>query len=259
MSQFKIGIFLDGLKVPVYQAMEKAAAMGVDGFQVFCIQGPLHPDNFSSPHRKEFSKRCRDLGLVNSAFCGDIGGFMIEDDSELDRRIAETIKMIELCADMQVGILTSHFGGVHGKPQTMIEGCKRALRQIGQRCTTLGVTFASETGSEKADQMAAFLDDLAQPGIGVNYDPANLVMKGWDHLEGVKALAKYIVHTHAKDGLFGEPKEVPLGTGSVDFQQWISNLNAIGFYGFLTVEREVGDNPAKDIQTALDYLKQLRS
>jgi len=52
-------------------------------------------------------------------------------------------------------------------------------------------------------------------------------------------------------------KEVPLGTGGVDFPAYLKALDDIGFKGFLTIEREVGDNPVADIQTAVNFLNGL--
>ena len=52
-------------------------------------------------------------------------------------------------------------------------------------------------------------------------------------------------------------EEVPLGTGSVDFPNYLKALDEIGFKGFLTIEREVGENPEKDIKTAYDFLKEV--
>ena len=50
-------------------------------------------------------------------------------------------------------------------------------------------------------------------------------------------------------------KEVPLGTGSVDYPKYVAALHEIGYRGFLTIEREVGDNPIADITTAVNFLK----
>jgi len=90
------------------------------------------------------------------------------------------------------------------------------------------------------------------------------------------------VHTHAKDGIrlaesdpnyiyqcFAEGvpenfhmdqyfKEVPLGQGSVDFEAYIKALKEIGYKGYLTIEREVGENPVKDIKDAVRFLQRLR-
>jgi sugar phosphate isomerase/epimerase len=51
--------------------------------------------------------------------------------------------------------------------------------------------------------------------------------------------------------------EKPLGQGNVDFAAYMKALSQIGYEGFLTVEREVGKNPERDIQDAVNYLKKL--
>jgi sugar phosphate isomerase/epimerase len=47
---------------------------------------------------------------------------------------------------------------------------------------------------------------------------------------------------------------VPLGNGSVDFPAYLRMLDTIGYHGFLTIEREVGENPEQDIRTAVTFL-----
>ena len=102
-----------------------------------------------------------------------------------------------------------------------------------------------------------------------------------DAVHAVHTLKDYIVHTHAKDGIQLRKcnpevvyhvvpmpedlakdserafEEVPLGTGSVDFPKYLAALDEIGFRGFLTIEREVGANPAADIKTAYTFLKKI--
>ena len=52
-----------------------------------------------------------------------------------------------------------------------------------------------------------------------------------------------------------ERLELPLGTGDVDFDVYLPALAATGFDGFLTIEREVGETPEKDIRHAVEFLK----
>jgi len=108
-------------------------------------------------------------------------------------------------------------------------------------------------------------------------DPANFIMvTGDDPVQAVYTLKDYIVHTHAKDGrklrdidpevLYGlaesdmlnDPSfiELPLGQGDVDFKKYLAALHEIGYQGYLTIEREVGDNPEKDIEAAVTFLKE---
>ena len=107
--------------------------------------------------------------------------------------------------------------------------------------------------------MKRFLDKIPGKAIAVHYDPANFVMGGFDQIGGVEILKDYIVHTHAKDGIRvdGKAREVPLGEGDVNFPEYLARLDAIGYQGFLTIEREVGDDPVKDIESAVLFLRQM--
>ena len=143
---------------------------------------------------------------------------------------------------------------------------------------TLQAHFAIETGPEKAATLKGFLDGLRSTGVAVNLDPANFVMvTGDDPVQAVYTLKDYIVHTHAKDGRrlhYVEPEvlygmvesemlqdasfiELPLGQGDVDFPNYLKALHDIGFQGFLTIEREVGDDPEADIGLAVRFLQDL--
>lgn len=48
---------------------------------------------------------------------------------------------------------------------------------------------------------------------------------------------------------------MPLGEGSVKWGEYLAALDDIGYKGFLTIEREVGDDPEKDIGNAVNFLK----
>ena len=158
----------------------------------------------------------------------------------------------------------------------MLEAC----RSLAEYADSVGARFAVETGPEKSEVLRDFLISLDSKGVSVNLDPANLVMvSGDDPVTAVHNLKDYIVHTHAKDGIMlkatnpeyiynvepmpeelrgvGFYREVPLGTGSVDFPKYIEALYEVGYRGFLTIEREVGQNPAEDITTAVDFLKNI--
>ena len=155
-----------------------------------------------------------------------------------------------------------------------------ACRQIGNYAFEKGVTFAIETGPEVAIHLKNFLVHADSKGLGVNMDPANLVMvTGDDPVQAVYTLRDYIVHTHAKDGIklkdcnplevynsFAEGgveglnigelfNEVPLGDGNVDFDKYIAALRDIGYSGYLTIEREVGADPVADITKAVTFLQ----
>lgn len=155
--------------------------------------------------------------------------------------------------------MTTHIGHLTLEDSPFMEAVRKNARALAEYADSMGSYFAAETGTEKAPVLKAFLDSLGAKGLRVNYDPANLVMvAGDDPVAGVYTLKDYIVHTHAKDGVKTETGflEVPLGTGGVDWDKYIAALNDIGYAGYLTVEREVGDDPAADIVMAVDFLRE---
>ena len=102
------------------------------------------------------------------------------------------------------------------------------------------------------------------------------MVTGDDPAKAVHNLKDYIVHTHAKDGrqnYYVDPEiiygmveshivthncfeELPLGDGSVNWDEYLKALDDIGYNGFLTIEREVGDDPERDIKKAISFLKE---
>ena len=52
-------------------------------------------------------------------------------------------------------------------------------------------------------------------------------------------------------------EELPLGDGDVDWLNYIKALKEIGYDGFLTIERETGNDPYKDIKLAVDFINKL--
>ncbi len=277
MKKFPIGVIIDSFRTDIPTAVKKAADCGAQGIQVYATRGEMAPDNLVGAKRKEFLDLVKSNGLVVSALCGDLGGggFIHKD---LNReRVDYSKRILDLAKELETDVVTTHIGVVpedpnHDRYKIMQEACY----ELAEYADSINAHFAVETGPETSLVLKGFLDSLNSTGVGVNLDPANLVMvTGDDPAKAVHNLKKYIVHTHAKDGkqiFFRDPEivygikkdvivtdesfiEVPLGEGSVNWKEYLQALEDIGFNGFLTIEREVGDNPEKDIRKAVDFLK----
>ena len=255
MKQRKIGVMIESFRLGVKDGIKKAAELGVDGFQIYCTGGEMAPENMNAQARRDFKKFVADQGLVISALCGDYGtGFL--DAAKNPQAVKRTKACMELAADLGTVVLTSHIGRLPPDEQDpQWQAGKAAISELSRHGDKLGVAFASETGPESADHLLRFLKQVPGKSAKVNYDPANLCMFGFDPLGGVDILKDYIAHTHAKDGMRGELKEMPLGQGQVDFPQYIARMDGIGYRGFYTIEREVGDDPVKDIAQAVEFLR----
>ena len=279
MKKFPIGIIINSFRTDIPTSVRKAAECGAQGIQVYSTHGEMAPENLSPEKRREFLKLVKDNGLIISALCGDLGGggFIHKDLNK--ERVEKSKRILDLAKDLETDIVTTHIGVVpsdpnHDRYKIMQEAC----HELAEYADSINAHFAVETGPETSAVLKGFLDSLNSTGVGVNLDPANLVMvTGDDPVGAVHNLKKYIVHTHAKDGkqifyrdpeiVYGIKKdvivtddsflEVPLGEGSVDFPKYLAALEEIGNNGFLTIEREVGDDPAKDIRAAVDFLNGL--
>ena len=279
MYQFPIGVILESFRLDRSAAIRQAAAMGANGIQMYATYGENSADNLNAQARRDLLREVKDNGLVFSALCGDLGhGF---GDADLNPKLIEqSKKIIDLALDLETNVVTTHIGVVpsdpnHDRYKIMQEACSA----LAAYADSVNAHFAIETGPETSLVLKNFLDSLNSTGVAVNLDPANLRMvTGDDPVQAVYNLQRYIVHTHAKDGnklKDGNPEfiygvthpipeevkhtryfeEVPLGTGSVDFPAYLKALEDIGYRGFLTIEREAGENPAADIKTAYDFLK----
>lgn len=277
MYNFPIGIMMDSLRTDNRTAIEAAAKMGAKGLQMYATKGENSPENLTGEKRRELLDMVKSNGLCFSALCGDLGeGFWRKErNSQL---IEKSKRILELACELETNIVTTHIGVIpEDKSCDRYKIMQEACCELSRYADSLDAHFAIETGPEIAKTLKEFLDSLNSTGVAVNLDPANFVMvTGDDPVQAVYTLKNYIVHTHAKDGrrLFEKSPEViygvveeselvndcsfeelPLGLGDVDFDNYLKALDEIGYRGFLTIEREVGENPKGDIETAIAFLK----
>lgn len=275
----RIGVITDCFKTSHLAAIKKAGELGLSGVQIYATGGDFTPD-MSEEKKQEYREALAAAGLEVSALCADMGGYGFEIAEDNPARVAATCRIIDLAAEFGAHVITTHIGVIPAdKEDPRYRVMLEALTEVGRYAKAHGVTAAIETGPETAATLLAFLRDT-DGGVGVNLDPANFTMvTGQDAVEAVRMLGEYIVHTHAKDGVMIEKqdpgavyhafaeggidalnvmsgfREVPLGEGQVDFPAYIAALREIGYDGYLTIEREAGDDPAADIILAADFLK----
>jgi L-ribulose-5-phosphate 3-epimerase len=264
----KIGAMTTSFRKSFEEALRASAALGVDGVQIWATNityydpdhpvGELDPELTTEEDKKKLKQTLKRLNLEISALCGDLGRGFVKPD-HIAEDVAWTKRMMDLAKSLGVKVLTSHIGRIpDDRKDPGYRTAAEALEEIGAHGDRVGVLFASETGPESGAALAEFLRELKTNSIKVNYDPANMVMRGFDPVQGVYDLKDFIVHTHAKDGRGPGPNrgEVPLGEGDVPWPRYLSALKEIGYEGYLTIEREVGENPAADIETAAAFLRE---
>jgi len=255
----KKGVILEGFKTDYDEAIRIAASLGIEGIQFY--------GNYYTPEKTT---------LPVSAVCAEIDGDSFESYNK--ERIDKTKEIMLLAKRLGCNIVTTHIGVVNLDNKDM----KRAIEEIGKFGETIGVSLAIETGPEKCTTLKQFIESLDTKNVGVNFDAANLVMvTDDDPVKGVYTLKDHILHVHIKDGIMlkkTEPKviydffaaggigdlnleeyfkEMPLGEGNVDLPAVVEALYDIGYDGYLTIERETGDDPISDIKKAVSFLENL--
>jgi L-ribulose-5-phosphate 3-epimerase len=282
----KIGVIADAFKLDLHRNLRKAREVGADGVQIWATEGPMDPDHLSSEQRRELKSFIQELGLEVSALCADYGGHGFRKEADNHWKIEKSKKVMTLALELGSPIVTTHIGVIPeqpGDPEYAI--MQRACNELASFASDMGGYFAIETGPEPAERLKVFLDSLDNRGVAVNFDPANMVMvTGGDPVQGVHTLRDYIVHTHVKDGIrtaevdpydvYGDLsheqiaafedgsigfREVALGEGTVDFPAYFAALQAIGYTGYLTIEREVGSQPEQDIRQAVEFIHRFKA
>lgn len=287
VQPWKVGVIVDSFRVGVREGLVKARSLGADGVQIYAVSGEMDPANLTAAARKDWKNYIASQGLAITALVGDLGGHGFQDRAANAAKIEKSKRILDLAVELGTNIVTTHIGIVpEDRNGPIYAAMHEACEELSQYATSMGAYFAIETGPETAAHLKSFLDGLGSKGVSVNFDPANMVMvTGDDPVQGVYTLRDYIVHTHAKDGvrlrevdpriIYGslgfDPmsheklaeqasggdafREVPLGEGSVDWDLYLAALRDIGYSGYLTIEREVGEDPAADIAAAVKFLR----
>lgn len=162
-----------------------------------------------------------------------------------------------------VTLVTFHAGFIPHEEGAQRDELFARLREISRMFAGHGARIAFETGQESADTLAHALDHLGDDTIGVNFDPANMILYGMgDPVAALRALAPYVSQVHVKDAVPTEVpgtwgREVVAGTGAVDWKAFLSEVRRLPRVVELVIEREAGPTREADIRAAAKLIRDL--
>jgi L-ribulose-5-phosphate 3-epimerase len=238
--QVLMGSFEPELAAPLRSALDR---YGIEATSLVVVgAGPEQYDFYNGPST---------IGFVASKY--------------RQARIAQLKQASDFARKAGIPAVQRHCGFIPENPNDPnYEESIRAIREAAACCRENGQRFRAETGQETPITLVRAIRDIGLDNMGVNLDPANLLMYGKANpVDALEILGPYIEGVHAKDGLYPtDPKrlgrEVPIGQGKVDFPRLIGGLKKIGYRGAITIEREIsGPKQIEDVLAAKQYLEKL--
>jgi L-ribulose-5-phosphate 3-epimerase len=260
MSRYKLGVRLESLGLPLRKGLMEAASLAVAGVELDAA-GALLPDALTETGRREIRNLLRSHNLeLTALFCPLRRGLDAVEDQQ--PRLEKIRKVMTLSVELGSGLTIVQAGQVPDeKDAERLRVFRESLTELSGHGDRIGGRLALETGLESGATLAAHLKSYDTGCLAANLDPANLLLHGFDVYAAVHDLTGKIAQVHAKDGRRARAslaaREVALGTGDIDWLRFLESLQEIEYRGWLTVERETGDNRAADVASGVAFLRRL--
>src|SRR6056297_911982 len=182
-------------------------------------------------------------------------------------RLAEMKQIADFAGLMDCPVVALHLGFVpHEVDHPQMPGIIEVTRDLCDYCAAKGQSVHLETGQETAEGLLQFLAATDRSNLHVNFDPANMILYGTgEPIPALRQLGPHIRSVHCKDATWSDQPgktwgcEVPLGEGAVDMAAYLKTLDEIGYTGPLTIEREIPQEPDRQIAEIGAAVKLLRA
>lgn len=186
------------------------------------------------------------------------GGIVPDDKWESNKRLVTAAA--KLSQELGSPYLTLHAGFLDESDPIAYAKYVARVTWMRDECAKYNTPLLLESGQETAEDLAKFMS--AVPGVGINFDPANMILYGkGEPIAAVRTLIPWIRQIHVKDavqtavpGTWGD--EVAWGEGQVGGKAFLATLEALGYKGNFVIEREAGSDRAGDIAKAASELKE---
>jgi sugar phosphate isomerase/epimerase len=277
VDKWPLGVFASidaGLGVK----LEIAHELGVPTIQLHAPQKMTR----TKEHAERFIERLEQLGIRITVVFGGFEGESYADIPTVSHtvglvppatralRFQEMREISDFARLLGVGAVALHLGFVpHDAADPLYGQVVDVTRELCDHCRANDQNLHLETGQEGADTLLRFLDTVSRDNLFVNFDPANMILYGTgDPIEALQKVGRYVRSVHCKDAKWAARPgkewgaEAPLGEGDVGIESFLSTLNAIGYTGPLTIEREIPQEPSRqkeEIGRGIRLLNELKA
>ncbi len=269
----KLGVIVHHSDKNIEEKIKKVHDMGLYNCQLSSGSDNLRTDEQAEKIKAWCSEYNVEISAVIAGWSGPSVWNFIEGPTTLGlvpaayraNRIEEIKKSIDFAAKLGARDVNTHIGFI---PENLNDPAYAetvtAVKHVCAYAKQKGINFCLETGQETPITLLRLILDTKADNIGINYDPANLLMYGKANpIEGLDIVGKYVLGVHIKDGEYPTNPyelghETAVSKGMVHFDKFLAKLKEHGYDGALTIEREIsGDQQEKDIILARDIINDI--
>lgn len=269
----RVGILIP-LRGDAGACITRAAALGFESGQLSVWDMSLYSTETATQIKAACQKHhftitalwCGWSGPVDWSYPGMYATLGLVPASQRGRRIEELLIGASFARMLGVNHIITHLGYLPDNPldPTRVE-IVHAIRHICKHIREYGQSFLFETGEELPLTLLQLIHDIGMENVGVNFDPANLLINARANpSDALELLLPFVKGMHAKDAVYPtgtspKGKEMPIGQGRVDFPVLLARLAAAGYDGDITIEREIADGDTRncDILDGKAYLEKI--
>lgn len=265
----KLGLIV-GVHDNLRESFVKVAEVGVPTCQVSCVAETLIAHKDPAAIRRAADDVGIEISAVFMVFAHQF--YNLKDGPATmglvppalrPTRLPQAKQFSDCIKAMGVRDFVSHIGFIpDDQNDPVYKGFIETMKELVDHCAKNGQRFLFETGQELPSTLKHTIDDIGRDNVGVNLDPANLILYGMSHpLDAVEILGDKVWGFHAKDGVWPNRDEslgheMPLGDGKINLPLLIPALLRKGFKGPFTIEREIqGPEQTRDILKAKALLE----
>jgi sugar phosphate isomerase/epimerase len=258
MIGVRIAIQTKCLGMPLRQALHTAGRLEAEGVQID-LREELPVGELSDTATRQLRKMLDDLNLrVGSCLFPTRRGF--DNPEQLERRIEATIQAMHAASRIGARVMLVTMGQCPARETPARATLLESLAMVSASGNRVGVALALQTTASPAE-LEELLGELPEGALGLDANPAELVLSGVSPREFVERLGTRVTHLFANDAVRGFGSrgggEVELGRGAADFPELLSILEEHGYRGWATIERRGSPQAIVDVENAVRFLRSL--
>jgi sugar phosphate isomerase/epimerase len=259
LFQLKIGLRLASLQLPFQKGLLTAARLGVQGVEIEA-RNELSAENLSRSGVRQIRKMLDDANVRVSAVAFPTRhGYEVQ--NLLDRRVEATKRTMQLAWDLGCNVVVNRIGHLPASDAPGWQSFLNVLDDIGRHGQRVGVMFCATTGTESGAELLRVLQALPEGSLGIDFDPAALLMNGYTPCDEISPFGRYIMHFRGNDATRDIARRTgeltPLGMGSCEIPLLLAMLEQFEYRGYITLEHAPGTSGFEGLLQAKQFLQRL--